>query len=279
MIRLVILPDFILDLTRTDRYGAHFPLILHAFKINDMKRLVPIFFCLLLSASAMAQLSVAVIPAALDHAMAVDFSQPGAVAVAHAYVVNNSGRNMLLRWEREFNEGDCSTKWGIKICDNNQCYTTSTYSNIVKGALNAPVFLAPGDSTLLDIHVTPNGKAGSCELTILISDLTDPINTVEALTFQLTVNDLASATSAFSRNGLRVFPNPATGFISITSNNFVKKLWVSNILGKRVKTFDTTFNGTYDISDLPDGIYLVSMVDVNGKVLKTVRVSKRNIRP
>ena len=51
------------------------------------------------------------------------------------------------------------------------------------------------------------------------------------------------------------------------------------MLGKRVRTFDTSFGNKYDIADLPEGIYLVSMVDANRKVVKTVRISKRGIRP
>ena len=74
-------------------------------------------------------------------------------------------------------------------------------------------------------------------------------------------------------------PNPTANAISITRNPYVKQLYVSNILGKRVKIFNAYSNGKYDLSDLPDGIYLVSMVDSNRKVIKTVRVSKRNVRP
>ena len=48
---------------------------------------------------------------------------------------------------------------------------------------------------------------------------------------------------------------------------------------RKVKIFDTISNGKYDISDLPDGMYLVSMVDGSQKIVKTVRISKRSIRP
>lgn len=244
-----------------------------------MKRLVPIFFSLLFSASLMAQLSIEVIPATLDHSLTTDFSQKGAEVLAHAFVVNTSQKSIALKWEWEVATKAFEDRWKFRICDNNQCYSPTTYSNIVKGALNAPVLLAPGDSTILDVNVKPNGKAGTCELNIYLSDMLSPNTAAEKATFNLTVNDDAATISSASRNSLRIFPNPTTQYISVSSNNFVEQLWVSNILGKRVMTFYTSFNGSYDISNLPDGIYLVSMVGANNKVLKTVRVSKRGIRP
>jgi hypothetical protein len=81
------------------------------------------------------------------------------------------------------------------------------------------------------------------------------------------------------KSRLRIYPNPVTDYMTVTRNTFIRQLWVSNILGKRVKTFNTNANGKYDVSDLPDGIYLVSMVDGAKKVVRTVRMSKRSIRP
>jgi hypothetical protein len=149
---------------------------------------------------------------------------------------------------------------------------------VVGGQPIVPVPLQLNEGSLLDLHVLPRGVAGCAEIHINLSDATDPTSIVETVVFNICVDPL-TAVSELEKSSMRVYPNPTSNFISLTKSSGVSQLWVSNILGKRVKTFYTTFNGRYDISSLPDGIYLVSMVDHVGNVMKTVRVSKRNLRP
>ncbi|MBI5916204.1 MAG: T9SS type A sorting domain-containing protein [Bacteroidetes bacterium] len=78
---------------------------------------------------------------------------------------------------------------------------------------------------------------------------------------------------------LRAYPNPTLGQFSITNNPLVKKVVLFNILGKQVKSFQHMNGNQYDISGVPDGLYLVSMLDAKGQTLKTVRMTKRAIRP
>ena len=78
---------------------------------------------------------------------------------------------------------------------------------------------------------------------------------------------------------LRIYPNPTMEYISVTENSSVAYLYVYNIIGRRVKAFPVFNGGQYNMGDLPDGMYLVSMVDAYGKVLKTVRTSKSMPRP
>ena len=78
---------------------------------------------------------------------------------------------------------------------------------------------------------------------------------------------------------LRIYPNPTIEYISVTDNSSVAYLYVYNIIGRRVKAFPVFSGVQYSLRDLPDGMYLVSMVDAEGKVLKTVRTSKMMPRP
>jgi len=48
-----------------------------------------------------------------------------------------------------------------------------------------------------------------------------------------------------------------------------------NIVGDRVKTFYAYRNKRYYVDDLPDGLYLVRLMDVNNRVIKTLRLNKR----
>lgn len=241
-----------------------------------MKRLVHFIFVFLLTANLSAQSDVQILPSSLEYVLTTDLSQSSAEAIARTIVINRSERTIDLVWEREQLLEKCPDVWTVRICDKNKYHAASTYSNVMDG-INEPVELNPGDSTILDLHVLPNGASGSCPLEIELKDVDDPKSVFRMASFNLTVNDYSAP--AASSSSLRVFPNPTTQYFSIPNNDRVKKIFVSNILGKRVRTFDTVFNGRYDINSLPDGIYLISMVDGQGKVLKTVRLSKRGIRP
>ena len=78
---------------------------------------------------------------------------------------------------------------------------------------------------------------------------------------------------------IKVYPNPAINYFSITNNNLVQFVQVYNIIGRKVKSYPVQNGLEYDISDLPEGMYLISLVGADGKVLKTVRTSKQIIRP
>jgi hypothetical protein len=246
-----------------------------------MKHLLLFIFAILFTWNLQAQLSVQVYPNDLSYDLQTDLTYEFSEPVAHAWVINTSNETINLRWEREIIGATCPSEWKYKICDDTACYSANTPSNVIfGGGLFKPISLAPGDSTILDIHVVPTLVAGCCTVRINLSHVINansdtPITSAD---FDICISPLSSVTEK-DKASLRVYPNPTTNYFTLTKNNFVKQLYVSNILGKRVKSFQTTTNGKYDISELPDGIYLVSMVGDNRRVLKTVRVSKRNVRP
>ena len=74
---------------------------------------------------------------------------------------------------------------------------------------------------------------------------------------------------------LRVFPNPATDYISITDNDVVSKITIYNLVGKEMKTFEALDQERYYVGDLPRGMYLVQMRRQDDKIITTQRVNKR----
>jgi hypothetical protein len=195
--------------------------------------------------------------------------------VVQRYITNTSGRNLALRWELEVEEAP--NAWEYRICDKNASYAISAEARWFQPPVS--VTLAPGETTLLDLDLLPRLASGCGKIYLYLSDAAVPGITIATVSFDICVQDEAIAAVEQSKGGLRVFPNPANDYISVSKNALVRQLWVSNILGKRVKSFPSTPNGRYDISDLPDGIYLVSLVDARRNVLKTIRISKRNPRP
>ncbi|MAT54799.1 MAG: hypothetical protein CMN32_09995 [Saprospirales bacterium] len=243
-----------------------------------MKQTLLLFSFLISSLAMYGQFELEIYPSnPAEYTFQADLSDFWAEPIAHARVTNKSANILNLRWEREII--DAPAEWEYRICDTIACYPTSVASNVVIGGQpNAPVPLAQNEHTLMDVHVLPRGVAGCGEIAVHLSDAADPNTVIETITYNICIDPLTAVNDQFDRNQIRIFPNPTSNFISLTKNTVVRQLWVHNILGKRVRTFNTSYNGRYDLTDLPDGLYLVSMVDAEGKVIKTVRVSKRSIR-
>ena len=240
-----------------------------------MKQLLPIFIFIFISFQAISQ-DVTVEPNPYINTFAVDLSTSNTEAIAHTEMVNNSSGTLNVKWV--IVPGDnCPSEWKYLVCDKNNCYTTAVTTN-QGGPVNNPVILAAGEKAILDLHIKPNQTAGSCIPKIEVRNYDDPSVLYQTADYDVKIDALSAATEREKAN-LKVFPNPTSNYISLSENHFVSKLWVSNILGKRVRTFRTSVGNNYDVSSLPDGIYLVSMVDEDNKVLKTVRISKRSIRP
>ncbi len=244
---------------------------------NDMKQLILLTTFLAFSFCASAQWELEVEANPFETTFQADLTDFWSEPIAHNHVTNKTDQLINLRWEREIISAP--PEWEFRICDTNACYNTTTYTNVVPGGQpNVPVPLQLNEGSLLDLHVLPRKVAGCATVNVYLSDAANPDSVLETVVFNVCVDPLTSV-NELDKSSMRIYPNPTANFISLTRGSVVSQLWVSNILGKRVKTFSTTFNGRYDISKLPDGIYLVSMVDHTGNVLKTVRVSKRDPRP
>lgn len=73
---------------------------------------------------------------------------------------------------------------------------------------------------------------------------------------------------------LRIFPNPVTTTFEIGHSDRVLKVNVINMVGREVKAFDYVDKETYDITELPQGMYLVQLKDKDNKVIHTQRIKK-----
>lgn len=75
---------------------------------------------------------------------------------------------------------------------------------------------------------------------------------------------------------ISIYPNPATNYISINKDENVKQITIFNLVGRKLKTFeDVEKDEQYDVSDLPNGMYLIQVIDKSNKIITTQRISKR----
>ncbi|MEM9261534.1 MAG: T9SS type A sorting domain-containing protein [Bacteroidota bacterium] len=158
-----------------------------------------------------------------------------------------------------------------------------------------PVRLAPGQSASFYLVLQPDGISGEGTVQIRFSDLTVPGRVLASASFSTKIlrrpkvnaqqppklsqeNTLISTSGRPTPTTVRLFPNPARDrfFVEAPPGTKLGRVEVSNTLGKRLLQFENKPgpNG-YEIEDLPDGLYLISIYDAQGKKLKTLRLLHR----
>ncbi len=82
--------------------------------------------------------------------------------------------------------------------------------------------------------------------------------------------------SASSTAQLTIYPNPATNFIMLKNSTGVNELRIFNLIGRQVVNFTSVEKGqSFPVADLPNGMYLVQLIDVNNDIISTHRMNKR----
>ena len=81
---------------------------------------------------------------------------------------------------------------------------------------------------------------------------------------------------AYSAKQLMVYPNPASEYIMLKNSSGVQEVHIFNLVGRKVREFKTVEKGrSYDVAELPNGMYLVQLIDPRGKIMSTHRMNKR----
>jgi len=221
---------------------------------------------------------IAITPNPVDTLFEVDLNNSDLLLKSLAQVTNNSDEILELQWSRTI--VDMPVEWVTQVCDINLCWDAIVNSNVdMELGTNDPIILAPGESSNLDVYIQPKGVAGTGQVTLTISSTAEPDSVLAVGTYDLEVQGITTHTSNFRQKEIRLFPNPASDYLRISEDAEVASIVIYSLVGREVKTFDTKYNMQFDISDLPDGLYLARLNDRFGKVVKTVRLIKRLPRP
>ena len=73
---------------------------------------------------------------------------------------------------------------------------------------------------------------------------------------------------------LSIYPNPASEYFTLNTNQIVKRISINTIVGKEVKVIFTNDENRYDLSDLRKGIYVVRIFGNDDSLIKALRLSK-----
>ena len=75
---------------------------------------------------------------------------------------------------------------------------------------------------------------------------------------------------------LTIYPNPATNFIMLKNSTDVNEVRIFNLIGRQVTNFTSVEKGqSFPVANLPNGMYLVQLIDVNNDIISTHRMNKR----
>ncbi len=228
-----------------------------------MKRLLPILAGLLLLPVLMkAQVSITVDPGSFvitGHPSQTDIA-------AHILVTNTASSPVNLFWSKRMNGGPAN--WLSWICDKNLCFDPGVNSC----PANKPNQLNPGESFDLQVHMNPGNTEGSATYDLNVID--DQGNVIATVAGEINISSTTSVKEA-GDSRLTVFPNPTQDFFQVSDTPGLRYIEVFNIVGNKTKSFDAAPQRQYFVGELPEGIYLVRLIASSGKVIKTVRLSKR----
>jgi hypothetical protein len=262
----------------------HLPfLIFQHFKplFHMKKLLLAVFNLCLVVGIAKAQVSIEIHQHETTYNMQTDLADEYSEVVAHAVIENTSAQAIKVRWQLEVPTTDCVSDWKYAVCDKNNCYSFGTVSNINPGSNpNVTVDLAPGDSSIIDLHIRPTLVAGCCSPTIRFSEITSLSNPIDlgSAGYEVCISQLSSTNEPGSGLNIEVYPNPTTGQFNITDNPLVKEIAVYNTMGQKMCQYPHANGKAHDISHVANGLYFVNLLDENGQPLKTVRMTKEGNR-
>ncbi len=183
----------------------------------------------------------------------------------HILVTNTSADTAKIFWSKRMSNSPVS--WTSWICDDNSCYLAEVNSC----PSNKPNKLEPGESFELQIHMFPDQVEGSADYQATLLD--DQGNSLFVITGVFLISN-STAVKETNEAKLSIFPNPATDFFNVSDIPGLNNIELFNIVGNKVRSFEAVPQKQYYIGDLTDGIYLVRLVSSNGKVIRTIRLSK-----
>ncbi|MEL7121607.1 MAG: T9SS type A sorting domain-containing protein [Bacteroidota bacterium] len=194
-------------------------------------------------------------------------------------ITNISSDTLELIWVRMIMESP--EAWETQVCDNVACYLPFVSTNWDEDLdLMNPAIIPPGDTMDLIIYVLPNGQegSGSFQLQLFSNENRDSMLTAVNMSTTITSSTTSTVDEAELR-ALYLYPNPVTHSFRLTETQSIERITVYNTLGMPIKTFQVYNGAEYDISELPQGIYLVTYMDRRNEILKTSRFTKYSYRP
>jgi Secretion system C-terminal sorting domain len=185
---------------------------------------------------------------------------------AKATFKNTSATTKKFVWKRTVVA--LTSGWQSLVCDAQGCWNANVN--------DAPEQITvPANSTSnIDAYIRPNRTAGSATIEIKVYEFGNEAN---AITGRYLFSTSTSTKDGGKGNtGVKVFPNPATDYFSIQDDyDIVDRVVVYNMIGRAVKSYATdNSNNKFTVNDLPEGLYIIRLLNARGATVKTIRLNK-----
>lgn len=189
--------------------------------------------------------------------------------VIKGQLTNETNEALNLTWFREvvhiYSENE-DEKWQSAVCDLNQCYFPQVSQ--------ADFTIDPNGTSNLDAHLYPRGFNGDSAL-IFIHVVNQETNDTLLTADYRFYDDIALSSGQAQKIETLVFPNPATSYFRIRSEENVTSVEIFDIVGKQVAEHPAQGTDvTINIAPLSRGMYIVRIRGDQGQVIKTQRLKK-----
>lgn len=163
--------------------------------------------------------------------------------------------------------------WSTQICDNNDVCYPYNVDNAPK-----PSIVDAGKTEELKLTILYGDIEDKGKIIVEIYDNKDFTNLVDILPIEINV-DFPVATSNLGLDNIKIAPNPASNLFRISNTKDVSKIEIYSLVGKKIKTITNINTNGYDISDLRNGIYMISIIGKDNKVIKALKLNVTKSRP
>lgn len=188
-------------------------------------------------------------------------------------VLNSSTSKINVVWERTIIS--MPNGWEVQICDPNSCYLSQVSSNQFQLNVGSKAKMKMG------VQIQNGSPTEGCAIVELkVKNAANPdINDI--IIFNMCADPTGFNTVISTRKDFRIFPNPVTFTLNLEFNGYdfdeINAIEIYSLVGKKIdviypQNLSDVFQ--YPAYDLSEGMYLVNIVDRNGRVLGTKRFSK-----
>jgi hypothetical protein len=190
----------------------------------------------------------------------------------NVYVTNTGNTEVNFWWTLNKDES-WPSQWQSQVCDMNLCYV----ENIDRCSPSRPNTLAAGATATMYVKVLPDRVIGTARWSISIwGDANNTVLLARTDENGTVVYDPSTSTKNLANEeDLIIYPNPTESVFAIRNDSKVARVSILNVVGKEIRTVAHNRGTQHDVSNLNRGIYLVRLIDRSGKLIKTVRLSKK----
>ena len=216
-----------------------------------------------------------------DSSFVVDITNPDLDLGISSVLTNNTDQEVDIYWNRVQTEKPDS--WETYICiDGVLCYSPVNDTNYdPDNGINEPLKLKAGETLDFALHLLPNQVEGDGTFEATLALGSKPDSVIAKINYNVNIRDQERTTGTFALTAaeIRIFPNPATEYFMLSEYSQLSRVDIYSMLGRRMRSYEIIDDRSLSLSGLPDGLYLISLVDRNGRIVRTSRLIKKAFRP